>query len=100
MSIDTSFSIQVTQSVPMFQNTMFAAQRAKDALVDRFRKKQGNRPSVGREDPDITFFIHLSHINLQFPDSSQTVCSHFLGRFDPIVEEFSANFPHESELRV
>ena len=37
-----------------------AAQRAKDALVDRFRKKQGNRPSVGREDPDITFFIHLS----------------------------------------
>ena len=60
MSIDTSFSIQVTQSVPMFQNTMFAAQRAKDALVDRFRKKQGNRPSVGREDPDITFFIHLS----------------------------------------
>ena len=60
MTTDTRFSIQVTQSVPMFRNTMFAAQRAKDALVDRFRKKQGNRPSVGREDPDITFYIHLS----------------------------------------
>ena len=60
MTIDMRFSIQVTQSVPMFRNTMFAAQRAKDALVDRFRKKQGNRPSVGREDPDITFYIHLS----------------------------------------
>jgi len=60
MAIDTRFSIQVSQSVPMFRNTMFAAQRAKDALVDRFRKKQGKRPSVGREDPDITFYIHLS----------------------------------------
>jgi putative N6-adenine-specific DNA methylase len=60
MTIDTRFSIQVTQSVPMFRNTMFAAQRAKDALVDRFRKRLGNRPSVGREDPDITFFIHIS----------------------------------------
>ena len=47
----------------MFRNTMFAAQRAKDALVDRFRKKQGNVYKC-REgsyvDPDITFFIHLS----------------------------------------
>ena len=62
MTIDTRFSIQVSQSVPMFRNTMFAAQRAKekDALVDRFRKKQGKRPSVDRENPDITFFIHLS----------------------------------------
>ena len=60
MTIDTSFSFKVTQSVPMFSNTMFAAQRAKDALVDRFRKNQGKRPSVEREDPDIVFYIHLS----------------------------------------
>lgn len=60
ITLDTRFSVQVTQSVPIFRNTMFAAQRAKDALVDRFRKIYGNRPSVGREDPDITFFIHLS----------------------------------------
>ena len=42
MSIDTRFSIKVTQSVHMFKNTMFAAQRAKDALVDRFHKLFGN----------------------------------------------------------
>ena len=34
---------------------MFAAQRAKDALVDRFRKREGKRPSVGKEQPDIAF---------------------------------------------
>ena len=60
MTLDMRFSIRVTQSVPMFRNTMFAAQRAKDALVDRFRKRLGKRPDVGREDPDITFFIHIS----------------------------------------
>ena len=59
MTVDTRFSIQVTQSVPMFRNTMFAVQRAKDALVDRFRKREGKRPSVGKELPDITFFVHL-----------------------------------------
>ena len=59
MTVDTRFSIQVTQSVPMFRNTMFATQRAKDALVDRFRKREGKRPSVGKEQPDITFFVHL-----------------------------------------
>ena len=59
MTVDTRFSIQVTQSVPMFRNTMFAAQRAKDALVDRFLKREGKRPSVGKDKPDITFFVHL-----------------------------------------
>ena len=65
MTLDTRFSIQVTQSVPMFRNTMFAAQRAKDALVDRFRKREGKRPSVGREQPDITFFVHLSQKGME-----------------------------------
>ena len=65
MKLDTRFSIQVTQSVPMFRNTMFAAQRAKDALVDRFRKRVGKRPSVGREQPDITFFVHLSQKGME-----------------------------------
>ena len=65
MTLDTRFSIQVTQSVPMFRNTMFAAQRAKDALVDRFRKRVGKRPSVGREQPDITFYVHLSQKGME-----------------------------------
>ena len=65
MTINTRFSIFVTQSVPMFRNTMFAAQLAKDALVDRFRKKQSKRPNVGREDPDITFYIHISNNGME-----------------------------------
>lgn len=65
MTLDTRFSIQVTQSVPMFRNTMFAVQRAKDALVDCFRKRVGKRPSVGREQPDITFYVHLSQKGME-----------------------------------
>lgn len=59
MDLETRFSIQVTQSDGLFRNTMFAAQKAKDALVDRFRKQTGKRPSVGREDPDLSIHIHI-----------------------------------------
>ena len=65
ITLDTRFSVQVTQSVPMFRNTMFAVQRAKDALVDCFRKRVGKRPSVGREQPDITFYVHLSQKGME-----------------------------------
>jgi putative N6-adenine-specific DNA methylase len=59
MDLETRFSIQVTQSGDLFRNTMFAAQKAKDALVDRFRKQTGKRPSVGRDDPDLSIHIHI-----------------------------------------
>ena len=65
MDLETRFSIQVTQSSDMFRNTMFAAQKAKDALVDRFRKHTGKRPSVGREDPDLRIHIHIGKGRLE-----------------------------------
>lgn len=65
MDLETRFSIQVTQSSDLFRNTMFAAQKAKDALVDRFRKQTGKRPSVGREDPDLSIHIHIGRGRLE-----------------------------------
>lgn len=40
-------------------NTMFVAQRVKDAIVDRLRDKTGARPDVEREDPDLFVHAHL-----------------------------------------
>jgi len=37
----------------------YAAQRAKDAIVDQLRQKTGQRPSVQKEDPDLRLQIHL-----------------------------------------
>ncbi len=41
-------------------HSQFAAQRAKDAIVDRFRKRSGRRPSVDKDDPDLIVHLHLS----------------------------------------
>lgn len=37
----------------------FAAQRAKDAIVDRLRREYGERPNVEREDPDLRLDLLL-----------------------------------------
>lgn len=40
--------------------THFLTLRAKDAVVDRFRARVGERPSVDRREPDVRLHLHLS----------------------------------------
>lgn len=44
---------------PPIKNHVFAAQRAKDAIVDRLRKRYGERPNVDLDDPDIRVVIRF-----------------------------------------
>jgi len=37
----------------------FWVQRAKDAIVDAFRDRQGRRPSVDKKSPDLRFHLHI-----------------------------------------
>ncbi|MDP8235241.1 MAG: THUMP domain-containing protein [Candidatus Erginobacter occultus] len=37
----------------------FAALKAKDAIVDQIRAREGKRPSVSREDPDVRVYLYL-----------------------------------------
>ncbi|MFO0559203.1 MAG: THUMP domain-containing protein [Polyangiales bacterium] len=39
-------------------HTQFLSRRVKDAVVDRFRDRQGARPSVDLDDPDVRLFLH------------------------------------------
>jgi 23S rRNA (guanine2445-N2)-methyltransferase / 23S rRNA (guanine2069-N7)-methyltransferase len=60
MNLDTSFSIScdlVHSSTINHPN--FASQRVKDAIVDQFRDKTGDRPSVNSENPDLRLHILL-----------------------------------------
>ncbi len=59
MSVNDTFAIEAVGNHPSFTNTMFAAQKAKDAIADRFRKQTGQRPSVNLRDPDLRIHIHL-----------------------------------------
>lgn len=53
------------------RHSLFAAQLAKDAIVDQFRSRQGRRPSVNRADPDLRVNLHLVNNKAQvYLDSS------------------------------
>lgn len=58
-SVKDTFVIQVTIQQSVLNNSLFAAQKAKDAIVDQFRENTGARPSIELNQPDIQFNIHI-----------------------------------------
>lgn len=45
---------------PGITHTQFASLKIKDAIVDRLRKEQGERPNVDRENPDVLVHAHFA----------------------------------------
>jgi putative N6-adenine-specific DNA methylase len=60
MNQDGSFTIDSTIYSESFKHDQFATLRLKDAIVDRFRAKTGERPSVDRDNPDARIHLHIS----------------------------------------
>jgi putative N6-adenine-specific DNA methylase len=60
MSNEHTFAIRATVFMQEPQNSMFIAQKAKDGLVDRFRKKTGARPSVDKDFPDLNIHLYVT----------------------------------------
>lgn len=60
LDAEDSLWIDFTGYSKDLRHSQFAARRAKDAIVDRFRDKFGVRPSVDK-DGDIRIHIHLQH---------------------------------------
>jgi putative N6-adenine-specific DNA methylase len=58
---DQTFAIQSTVFSDLFNNSMYASLKLKDAIVDRFRYKFGERPSVDSKNPDILINLHMSN---------------------------------------
>ncbi len=54
-----TLKIDFSGSNAFIQNTQYGAQVVKDAIVDQFRAKTGERPSVALQDPDIYIHAHL-----------------------------------------
>ncbi|HET7202124.1 MAG TPA: bifunctional 23S rRNA (guanine(2069)-N(7))-methyltransferase RlmK/23S rRNA (guanine(2445)-N(2))-methyltransferase RlmL [Steroidobacteraceae bacterium] len=64
---DGTFAVDVVGEPPRWlRHTQFAALRAKDAIVDRFREQTGTRPSVDLGAPDL-------RVNLRFARERVTV---------------------------
>lgn len=58
---DQTFAVQSAVFSDLFNNSMFASLKLKDAIVDRFRYKVGNRPSIDSKNPDILINLHISN---------------------------------------
>ncbi|PRX55526.1 THUMP domain-containing class I SAM-dependent RNA methyltransferase [Flagellimonas meridianipacifica] len=59
-SSDKTFAIDTTMNTRVFTNSMFVSLKAKDAIVDKFRRTLGARPNVNSQNPDIRINIHIS----------------------------------------
>lgn len=58
MTVNDTFAIHaVTSNTPSLTHSQYAALKVKDAICDFFRKKEGGRPNVDTQNPDVG--IHL-----------------------------------------
>jgi putative N6-adenine-specific DNA methylase len=56
---NSTFVIDSTIHSDHFKHSQFVSQKAKDAIVDQFRDKTGQRPSVDKDFPDVRINIHI-----------------------------------------
>jgi 23S rRNA (guanine2445-N2)-methyltransferase / 23S rRNA (guanine2069-N7)-methyltransferase len=61
MDVSGTLAVAVTRSPSAkLTHTQYVAQRVKDGIVDRFRDRTGERPSVDLDRPDLRIAVHLN----------------------------------------
>ncbi len=75
LDLSSTFAINTTLNQSNLTHSQFVSQKAKDAIVDQFRAKTGERPSVDIEHPDlrIHLHIHLNQCTLSFDSSGESL---------------------------
>ena len=56
---DQTFAVDTNMNTEIFNNSMFVSLKAKDAIVDKFRRVERERPNVSTQDPDVRIHIHI-----------------------------------------
>ena len=59
MDVDGSLAVDATVFSEQFTHSKYIALKTKDAIVDRFRDKEGRRPDVDLEHPTLRVNIHI-----------------------------------------
>lgn len=54
-----TFAIDSVVMGKFFTHSLYVSQKTKDAIVDRFRKQNGQRPSVDTNRPDLRVHLHI-----------------------------------------
>ncbi len=71
LSLETTFAIDANVTGSRIKHSQYAAQKLKDAIVDRFREECGERPDVELRDPDVwlNLYIHNNKATISFDTS-------------------------------
>ena len=59
LDLDSKFVIDSVVNGTIFTHSQFASQKAKDGLVDQFRDRHNERPSVDLNRPDLRINLHI-----------------------------------------
>ena len=75
LDVDCTFMIDSTTSGEIFTHSYYASLKTKDAIVDRFRRNFGKRPSIDTENPDYKFNLHIrdNHVTLLMNSSGDSL---------------------------
>ena len=75
MTLKTTFAVDCSLSHSAINHSRFAALRVKDALVDQFREKYGDRPGVEVTRPDlrIRLYIHKDQATVSLDLSGESL---------------------------
>lgn len=60
LDVDCKFFIESAANSKIFTNSYYTALKMKDAIVDRFRRMFGRRPTIDTENADYKFNIHIN----------------------------------------
>ena len=60
LSLDKTFAVDSVVFSEEFRHSKFVAYKVKDAIVDQFREKTGNRPNISVSNPDMRLHIHIA----------------------------------------
>jgi len=61
LSTHKTFMVDANVNSIFFNHSQFVAFKVKDAIVDQFREKHGQRPNVDKEFPDLRINIHIQN---------------------------------------
>ncbi|MCB9024416.1 MAG: class I SAM-dependent RNA methyltransferase [Lentimicrobiaceae bacterium] len=75
LGTQNTIAINSTVTTSIFTHSHFVSLRAKDAIVDRFREKTGERPSVDIDDPDFRINLHIykDEVDVSFDSSGASL---------------------------
>lgn len=75
LNVDDTLAVDATVHSETFTHSKYISLKTKDAIVDRFRDKFGERPSVDLDHPTLRINIHIekNFCNVSFDSSGQSL---------------------------